>query len=261
MQDTYQEALIMILLVSLLVISLATIIIMAVIKYQKRQQIHFKEKQDLQQNYQQELLRTQLEIQEQTFRIISQEIHDNIGQMLSLAKLNLATINLPDDEKNFEKIVDSRDLVGKAIQDLRDLSRTLNTDNIKRTGLPKAIELELALLQKTGSITAELQVVGNPLIGDSEKELIIFRIVQEALHNIIKHAGASTVRIKATYQPERLQLAISDDGVGFDSKKFSAEGSGLGNMRNRANMIGADLKLESTFNHGTKIFISLPLIQ
>src|SRR5215218_1486408 len=121
-----------------------------VLLYQKKSISFSTEKQMMQARFQQEILRTQLEIQEQTFKTISQEIHDNIGQMLSLAKLNLATVDLHKELQADEKISNARDLVSKAIHDLRDLSKTLNTETIAATGLLNALEAELNLLQRTG---------------------------------------------------------------------------------------------------------------
>ena len=109
--------------------------------------------QKIKSDFQQTLLQTQLEIQEQTLKTISEEIHDNIGQALSLAKLKLNTVDFTKQEQLIEKITDSKNLVSKAIQDLRDLSRSLNTDNIAAMGLIRAIEYELELFRKSGYIT------------------------------------------------------------------------------------------------------------
>src|SRR6185436_14570695 len=121
-----------------------------VFMYRKSYSKHLQEEKLLESYYQQELLQAQLEIQEQTLRTISQEIHDNIGQVLSLAKLNLNTMEIDKKEELQEKIVDSKKLVSKAIQDLRDLSKSMNTDNIEAIGLVRAIQYELEMIRKTG---------------------------------------------------------------------------------------------------------------
>lgn len=230
-----------------------------VLLYQKKS-IHFStEKQMMQSQFQQELLRTQLEIQEQTFKTISQEIHDNIGQMLSLAKLNLATVDLQKSPQASEKISNARDLVGRAIHDLRDLSKTLNTETIAATGLLNALEAELNLLQKTGTLQTAFQVSGTPVRLDAQKELIIFRIVQEALHNVIKHAQATLVQVTATFGHEQLKLLIEDNGNGFENNGSTSHGSGLRNMQSRSKLIGAGLQVESVKGEGTRVLITLPL--
>lgn len=223
----------------------------------KRRRKMNMERTELQAQFQQELLRTQLEIQEQTFKTISQEIHDNIGQMLSLAKLNLATIDLQKEAQASEKIKDARDLVSKTIQDLRDLSKTLNTETITAVGLLNAVEAELHLLQKTGTLQTTFDVSGTPVRLDPQKQLILFRIVQEALHNVMKHAQASAVRVQAAFEPVDFTLLIADDGRGFDSAD-ALFGSGLRNMQSRSRLIGAAWQIESAAGCGTTVRITLP---
>jgi two-component system, NarL family, sensor kinase len=214
-------------------------------------------------NLQQELLRTQLEIQEQTLKNISQEIHDNIGQVLSLAKLNLNRMDPSKPNDLEEKIKDSKNLVGKAIQDLRDLSKTLNTDNIESIGLLKAIGYELDMIGKTGSHQTDLKTKGNIIRLDAQKELILFRIVQEVLNNILKHADAGNISVQANYESRQLELVIDDDGNGFDLNPLNdpdnqAAGLGIRNMHNRAKMIGADFSISSTLGEGTKVKLIAP---
>ena len=138
------------------------------------------------------LLQTQLEIQEQTLKTISQEIHDNIGQVLSLAKLNLSRMDINKQDQLKEKIADSKNLVSKAIQDLRDLARSMNTDNITAMGLAKALEYEVEMLRKTGFVVS-FDVNGNVVRQEPQKELILFRIIQEIFNNIIKHAESTAL--------------------------------------------------------------------
>ncbi len=211
-----------------------------------------------------ELLQTQLEIQEQTLKTISQEIHDNIGQVLSLAKLNLNTIDLSKQTELEEKITDSKNLVSKAIQDLRDLSKSLNTDNIAAMGLLRALEYELDMIRKTGFKTV-LDVSGEMVKMEPQKELIIFRIVQETLNNIIKHALAKNINITAAYSADKLELRVQDDGQGVDLTPLNERrednfGQGIRNMHNRATMIGADFSMSSVLGKGTTVKLIIPYI-
>lgn len=236
---------------------LLLLIVFAIILFKIRQNNHVKEKLHAANQYQKEILRTRLEIQEQTFKTISQEIHDNIGQVLSLAKLNLNTVDLAKETAT-DKISNAKDLVSKAIQDLRDISKTLNTEAIASTGLIKAIEHELQMLQKTGAVQTELVVEGAIIKLDPQKELILFRIVQEALNNIIKHAKSSVITVCATYSSNGLQLKVTDNGCGFTATK-EQPGSGLRNMQSRAGLIGAVLLISSN-SEGTCVTINLPII-
>lgn len=230
-----------------------------IFQYHKRRLHHANELHRVRQAYDNALMQSQLEIQEQTFKVIAQEIHDNIGQMLSLAKLNLNTLNLEQKEKALSKVSDAKELVSKAIQDLRDLSRTLNTDHIAALGLVRAIDNELQLLQKSGVVQTGMEVTGKVVKADPQKELILFRIVQEAIHNVIKHAQATMVAVTAAYEDNLLKLSIVDDGVGFNGGDGRADGSGLTNMRSRSQIIGAQLHIDSCAGKGTNITIQLPI--
>ena len=238
-------------------------IIFIVFSIQRRRKMILEKKQ-MEYQYQQTLLQTQLEIQEQTLKNISQEIHDNIGQALSLAKLNLNTMPATDNETLQQKILNSKELVSKAITDLRHLSRSLDTDYVQEMGLQRAIEYEMEMIKKTGTIDTSLIVEGSLFRLDKQKELILFRIVQETFNNIIKHAGAKTLTVNINYAPALFTLAIIDDGKGMDLQPLSEEknnnfGLGIGNMQSRAKLIGADFKMASSLGKGTEVKINLPI--
>ena len=233
--------------------------------YHKRYRRHLLEKEQLRISYERELLKAQLEIREQTFKNISQEIHDNIGQVLSLAKLNLSTMDPSQPAGLEEKIIDSKKLVSQAIRDLRNLSHGLNTDYIADLGLLRAIEHELESIRKTGGYQTELNIEGTVYSIDKQSELIIFRIIQESLNNIVKHAVSQKIIIHLRYRPEELVLSIRDDGKGFDltplsePSNFNASfGLGIKNMHNRARLIGAGFLISSTLEEGTCVMITVP---
>jgi signal transduction histidine kinase len=241
---------------------LAGFVIFFLVMYLNRKRKHYIEKEKMRSAYQEELLRTQLEIQEQTLKTISEEIHDNIGQALSLAKLKLNTLKYDQPDLLVEKINDSRDLVSKAIRDLRDLSRSLNTDSIASMGLVRAIEQELEIFRKSGFQTT-LYTEGEIRKMEPQQELILFRIVQESLNNIIKHAEAKTIRVTALYTATELDLQVEDDGKGAEPAELDMEGNsykslGLRNMNNRARMIGGSFAIHSVPGNGTIIKLTIP---
>jgi two-component system, NarL family, sensor kinase len=247
---------------SLLVGFLVAVIIVFVLEFKKRQN---RQRELLNAQFQQELLRTQLEIQEQTFRNISQEIHDNIGQVLTLAKLNLNTItnhSVSEDINN--KLTSSKDLITKAIQDLRDLSKSLNTEFISEAGLLKSIEYELELLRRTGSIQIISMQEGEYYALPQQKELILFRIFQEVLNNIMKHSQATEIKVILNFQPNHFSLEILDNGDGFNSNEVEQNGQyglGIKNMQNRSKIIGANFTINSQPGKGTAVRIDLPVSQ
>ena len=216
----------------------------------------------MKERFQKELFQTQLEIQEQTLKNISQEIHDNIGQALSLAKLNLNTMPMINDEALQQKILNSKELVSKAITDLRNLSRSLDTDYVQEMGLQRAIEYELEMIRKTGIIETSMIVEGSLFRLEKQKELILFRIVQETFNNILKHAGAKSINVNINYAPTSFTLIVKDDGKGVNLQPLNEGennnlGLGIRNMHSRAKLIGADFKMSSIIGEGTEVKIVL----
>jgi two-component system, NarL family, sensor kinase len=223
---------------------------------------YYKEKQLLQTQFSQALLQTQIEIQEQTLKTISQEIHDNVGQVLSLAKLNLGTFEDTESAYNQTKLNDTKQLVSKAINDLRDLSCSMNGDKIADLGLKDAIENELKIIANTGQFTTDLKVTGEYYKLLPQNEMVIFRIVQESLNNAIKHSKAKNIAVHIDYAKAYCKLAIVDDGKGFDALQLEATKTGVGlhNMKSRATLIGAHFSIQASTNNGTTVFIELPNI-
>lgn len=240
-------------LLGLFIILLATL-------YSKKQQRNKADKMRMQSDFKETLLQTRLEIQEQTLKNISEEIHDNIGQVLSVVKLNLNTFpeNLEPSVKN--KLTDTEILLSKAIDDLRDLSQSMHGDNFAAIGLQTALEQELRHLQKTGRFNTRLQTGGNKCSLPPQKEMVLFRIAQEALNNAIKHSAAKNIEIELLYGPTSLILQVTDDGKGFDATQHAGGKSGIGlkSMQNRAALIGGCFLVHSSLNNGTTIKIEIP---
>ncbi|HEY1870146.1 MAG TPA: sensor histidine kinase [Chitinophagaceae bacterium] len=253
------------LIVVVFILLLAGAFIISLVSFNnRRKKKHIDEKLAMQSNFQQELLRTQLEIQEQTLKNISQEIHDNIGQVLSLAKFNLGTIDISQIDKLQQKIDDSKNLVGKSIQDLRDLAKSLDTDYVVQMGLARSIEYELEMIKKTEAFETTFEINGSPYKFDQQTELIVFRIVQETLNNIIKHSKASRILVDLKYDLNNFRISVSDNGQGFPVDKSRenekpAGGLGIKNMQNRAKLIGAEFNILSKPGEGTLVEISLPI--
>ncbi len=240
----------------------ATGIVMLVLIYQKRRLQYLGEKEQLKVKYEKEILESKLDIQEQTFKNISQEIHDNIGQILSLAKITIVTMDCNDQQSMEEKISTSSELIGKAITDLRNLSRSLNADSILRMGLIRSIEYELDLIKRTGKYDANLLQEGDFYRLPQKHELILFRIFQETLNNVFKHAKATEINMKIIYNSANFIMHIADNGIGFNASGVNLNpvlpATGISNITNRAGVIGADIKIYSEEGKGTSIIITLP---
>lgn len=220
-----------------------------------------KKKRSMVESFSQTLLQTRLEIQEETFKSISQEIHDNIGQSLSFIKLNISTLESKLASPIKETLTESKELLSKSIQDLRDIARSLSPDFINEIGLENAIKQQLQLLEKTGNYTIHFTAQGEQHKHDQHKELVVFRIVQELLNNIVKHAEASEIKASMDYQQQQLIITIADNGKGFDTATAHStanNGLGLRNMQSRMTLINGFINIKSISGRGTQATIELP---
>jgi len=226
--------------------------------YQKKRTAHIAEQDQLRSAFSQEILTTQIEVQEQTLGYISQELHDNIGQVLSFVKLNLGTTNTLTDEHKQRKINESRDLIAQVITDLRDLSKSLSFQQISQYGLVKAIQLEIERVNKSGLLKTDLRVTGEDYRLGEQRELLLFRIFQEALNNALKYSHALRLDVHLLYESELFNITIADDGIGFATDAPGRNsGAGLKNMETRAALIGATATLETSPGKGCVINIGL----
>lgn len=216
------------------------------------------EKDDMRNKFEQTLLNTQLEIQEHTFNYISQEIHDNIGQILSLVRINLNVISEKNPDIHF---ANTDELLGKAIRDLRNLSHNLNSSRLKEMGIVESLRSLLQQLDKTEKFTTEFHSPENALsFMNNDHCLILYRMVQEVLHNIIKHALATHIIIEiAAKGTKSYAVTITDNGKGFDTKTLenNITGIGLQNIFARAKLINAQVKINSSEGKGTTIIFDL----
>jgi len=231
--------------------------------YKRRQERQEQEMEKVKDMYERETLRSQLEIQENTLKSISQELHDNIGQMLSVVKLTLSALPIEKDHPSRELVNHSQQVLNKAIFDLSDLTKSLHTDRITDVGLSDSIRFELLTVKNTGLIQSQFSVTGTEEQLPEQKAIFLFRMFQEILNNILKHAKATQVSVSLSYLKEHtFVMKVEDNGIGFNvaEKKASAsssKGVGLKSIFNRAKLIGADISIDSEPGKGTKIIVQL----
>lgn len=255
-----QSIVIFLVISSILILFLASFVAFVIYRYQQKQNIYFQNLEELKVEHENLLLRSKLEMQEQTFANISREIHDNIGQKLTLVKLHLNTLDLLDIKRIPFQINDSVTMIGEAIGDLSDISRSLSSEMILNNGFIKALEFEVNQFNKLGLYRLKLQITGEPVFLEANTELILFRITQEALNNIVKHAEASDISIGLHYEVAKLTLDITDNGRGFECE-IKKEGSGLTNMMRRAKMLDGICDIFSKNGSGTTIKIEIPVYE
>ena len=260
MEHQSTEISIALLAASILFILFAGFIISFIFFYNKKKQSHFFQLKEQQKKIENEIFRSEMEIRENTLRHISEEIHDNVGQIMLLAKLNLNKFLMTNNNSEIEE---TRNLIGESITEMRNLTKTLHAEHISNLSLISVIEKELLRLKKTGVFETNFSVDGEVIKIESSKKLILFRMVQEILQNSIKHSKSSRVNINVAFNDNFIILNIEDNGVGFtESEKTNGadiQGSGLMNLRNRAKVLNAEFSIDSKLNCGTGICIKMPL--
>jgi len=220
-----------------------------------------EEKHHMQLKFDTEILKTHVEVQEQTMQTIATDLHDNIGQLLSLTTLTLSSINLNEVEKSEKKISTSLNLLHKSIKDLRNLAKLLQGEQLIETGLGRAIKQELDRLK---SISGYKIHVKNQLltikVSSPNKDLIILRLLQEIINNIIKHAKATHIEIDTFLINETLYLNVSENGVGFNYEEIKCQKRGIGlySIHKRVEMVAGKIQIDSSTSNGTLITIEIP---
>lgn len=261
MQNTSTDIAIFLLITTFLIVLMGIFVIVLAFRHNKRQLTYQQKLKEIETSYEKTLLATQLEIQEQTFQQISRDIHDNITLSLTLAKLQLNTIDWQDKEKTVTKVNSTVELLSQSIADLSDVSKSLNADLIARHGLLQAVEEELQRIIQTGVLSVNYNLTGSPVYMESRRELIIFRIIQEAFNNIIKHSKATKATLLLHYTGTTLDITISDNGKGFDQSEASVNNqAGLKNMQSRTAILGGQTAITSQPGEATTLNFKIPFL-
>jgi signal transduction histidine kinase len=249
---------VVILITTLTVVLLIVVIIVIFSIFQQRKEKFLLEKRADEIRYEEEIIKSQLETQEQTLQNISWELHDNVGQLLSVAKMQLNMLQ-PDVANGQKSIIDETgEIISKSLQEIRSLSKLLNPETVKNMGLEKSIELELQRFNRLKFLEAKLNIVGDQIAIDKKDEIILFRILQEFLSNSIKHAKATKLEVSLAYTTENLVITAQDFGVGFDNETIES-GSGMINMKSRAKLINTGFSLNSEKGKGVSLILTYPL--
>jgi signal transduction histidine kinase len=231
-----------------------------IVYYNYRRRLTAREKKAMKAQFDQQLMQARLEVQEQAFTHISEEIHDNVGQLLSLAKMQLSSIG-ESDLVDHDTLLSARENVARAIRELRNLSKSLHTGHIRALGIRQAAEEEGQRINRAGLLLVSVTSEGSERDITEDKQLILFRIIQECLQNCVKHADATSVNIGFTWYPDQLRVRVRDDGKGFDPEttlKGPAKGLGLQNIRNRARLTGGSGIISSKPGEGTTVTVMMP---
>lgn len=262
MQENISEILIWTIFGSLITILLFIFFLNYIIILYNKKNIEFNTQLQLRNlEKEKEILKTRIDVQEETIQKISKELHDNVNQILTLAKLNLN--NIGESIENSERLVISKDLITSAINELSNLSNSLSSQMVKDMGLLRTIEIESARIMTISKTNITLDYTLKNYEIKKDYELILYRIFQEATRNAIIHGNANNIIIKLYHASDYdFIFEIQDDGIGFNINEINTtdqsnkiNSQGLKNMQRRASILNAEFILQSSLNHGTKVSI------
>lgn len=258
MPEQQQDILITIIVASVFFVLLGIFLLVLLFVFLRRQRKNEKEKEEMRNHFEKTLLKSQIEIQDQTIDYVAKEIHDNIGQILFLAKLNNNQITR---ENALEKTNLIDDLIGRAFNDLRSISHNLKNNSFHQIGLTESIEQLLHNIERTGKFTTSFTCPPSDEIDEMihGNDIILFRIIQEVVNNVLKHAGADRIDIQITKEDKTIVIEIMDNGIGFntDNSRNEHQGIGMKNIYSRAKLINTNVNIISAAGEGTKVILTL----
>jgi two-component system, NarL family, sensor kinase len=261
MYESQGEVVLILITSTVLILLLATIVVVALLIQNKRKYKHRQQLSEIKIQHEKILLETKLKILEDTFKAISQNLHDNVGSNISTAMLLLykdGHIDMTEQDQNRKEAIN---ILDKVVDDLKNIAHSLNPDYLDEIGLSEAIKQRVDQLKKTRRYKIALKCNDAPQRLNRQKQLILFYVFQEAMNNINNHAAAKNVDVILDYDPSRLVMRINDDGKGMDVQQVTgrrSKGTGLLNMKSHAVMIEAALDIKSATGAGTQIVLSVP---
>lgn len=205
--------------------------------------------------YEKELRATQQEIQSQLLNQVSSELHDNIGQLLTLLRIQMETVRMKHAGTGIS-LEAMNDTLSATVQQVRALSHSLSSDMLDQKGLLETIGNEVKRLQQIGHFKLVFVHDDREPVLEKDQKLMVFRIFQELINNVLKHAAAKNVSISLRGR-DQFTLEIIDDGNGYDADQLlvSSQGAGLKNILRRAELARLNCQLNSAPGQGSSCFI------
>ncbi len=233
-------------------------IILLFVQYKNKQKMVLQEKQLVEQLHQEQLLSAQLESQQETMQHIGTEIHDNVGQKLTLASLYSKQLTSSTTPEITDKINTIGKIIDESLAELRLLSKTLTNPLLAHADLIYLLKEEAKRINASGICYLSLSTTEIEITLPPARKNILFRLLQEFIQNSLKHADCKGILIEISLVGETIYITASDDGKGFDTKAVS-NGIGLQNMQRRAEQLKASFNLKSQKNTGTTLTLQLQI--
>ncbi|MBK8366789.1 MAG: sensor histidine kinase [Bacteroidetes bacterium] len=233
--------------------------------FYRKKQIEQQAKLDSEIAHQKEI-RTKaiLEAEEKERRRIAQDLHDGVGQLLSAAKLNLSNLDskiATQTEEQKLAMQNALSLVDDSVKEVRAVSHNMMPNTLIKLGLASAVREFITKLGNAPTLKVDLEIVGLDTRLDNQIETVLYRVIQEIVNNIIKHAKASQISMQLIRHDTELNIMIEDNGVGFDTNQLdNFEGIGLKGIQTRIEFLNGSVHFDSSIGRGTTVIIDIPLI-
>lgn len=228
------------------------------ISYQKRLLKKELEINVIKARQQEEILKNTILSQEKERKRIAQDLHDDVGAMLSVVKLNVSLFERKTDNPKSKKIaLETKTYLDDVILQVRRISRALMPPSLEKLGLAIAVEELSDWVNKSGLVHVHYWRSNETIRFDSKRELAVFRIVQELVNNAIKHSGASNIQVKVRYSSSGVAVSVCDSGKGFETENITKTGLGLKNLESRTQMLNGKIKIKSAPGKGTKAILCI----
>ncbi len=250
-----REIITFIVLVNLILIVFIIGLVYFISQFRKRKIIYEKELAHIKMEYEKAKLQIEVDAQKETMKQIGKEIHDSVGQKLTLASIYLKKNGISNHAHNH--LGEISELIDESLTELRQLSRTLVNTERYQTRLQDLILLETKRIQSMNDIDVVVEQTGEFDLREEAKHNI-HRIIQEFLQNSVKYAQCSQIRINLNFAGEELYVKCSDDGVGFDMQKSNGPGVGISNMKKRVYEMRGRAELYSRKGEGTQLTFFVP---
>jgi signal transduction histidine kinase len=206
-----------------------------------------------------ELAQKLISTQEATLRYISRELHDEFGQILTAmgSMLGRAGNHVPAESPLRPELLEVREIAQAALDKVRSLSQALHPVMLEEAGLERTLDWYLPVVEKQSGIKISYEKSGTPFGVEGNAAIHVYRVVQEALNNAVKHSGTDRVWVRLIFLPDRLGLEVEDHGCGF-APGGERRGIGLVAMRERAELMGGTIEFLRPELGGTLIRLSVP---
>ena len=231
---------------TVLVLSMLFFVVMLLVVNANRRHKHRAELAELKLQRDREVMLAEREATRQTLREVGRDLHDNVGQLLTVVQLGLNTLIDRGDADT--RLSAARDALDQGVDEVRRLGRSLNDDLWEKRSLAEAIQAEAVRLERVGHVKAHVLVNGGWPELPKDSKTILFRVFQEILSNALRHGGADVLEI-VLGNGKSFALSITDNGHGFDPGKNEHE-SGLLNIRRRCRLIGFEARCTSAPGKG-----------